>query len=262
QRSWRRPKRFGAAISARCSMSSRLKPCSPSAAAKLSPTSPGAAVSWRWRPREAASSTRRSSSDRMGGRIPSSRTSLPASRARSRLPTPWPRGSSALRICWRERRRRPGCALAATRSVSWKPPAAPPRRSPTSQGSPPLSALALPPANLKGFPSLELTGLRLYRIHRAAHNPWWFSSDGTGRFDLPAGSRRGTCYLAEEPVGCFLEVFRFWTLVPEAELAARRLVRLDLPPVLLADCTSSRCRGFGLTGEIHSTPDYALTQAW
>lgn len=63
-------------------------------------------------------------------------------------------------------------------------------------------------------------------------------------------------------MGCFLEVFRFWTLVPEAELAARRLVLLDLPPVLLADCTSSRCRGFGLTGEIHSTPDYPLTQTW
>jgi hypothetical protein len=63
-------------------------------------------------------------------------------------------------------------------------------------------------------------------------------------------------------VGCFLEVFRFWTLVPEAELATCRLVRLDLPPVLLADCSSGRCRKFSLTGEIHSTPDYAVTQAW
>jgi hypothetical protein len=51
-------------------------------------------------------------------------------------------------------------------------------------------------------------------------------------------------------------------LVPEAELAARRIARLDLPPVLLADCSSALCRRFGLTGEIHSTPEYALTQAW
>lgn len=79
---------------------------------------------------------------------------------------------------------------------------------------------------------------------------------------MPAASGRGTCYLADEPVGCFLEVFRFWTLVPEAELVVRRLVRLDLPPVLLADCSSGRCREFGLTGDIHSTPDYAVTQAW
>jgi hypothetical protein len=63
-------------------------------------------------------------------------------------------------------------------------------------------------------------------------------------------------------VGCFLEVFRSWTLIPEAELATRRLVRLDLPPVRLADCSSGLCREFGLTGEIHSTSDYARTQAW
>jgi hypothetical protein len=43
---------------------------------------------------------------------------------------------------------------------------------------------------------------------------------------------------------------------------ARRLAHLDLPPMLLADCTSGLCREFGLTGEIHSTSDYARTQAW
>ncbi len=68
--------------------------------------------------------------------------------------------------------------------------------------------------------------------------------------------------MAEEPVGCLLEVFRCWTLIPEAELETRRVARLELPPVLLADCSSGLCRAFGLTGEIHSTPDYALTQAW
>jgi hypothetical protein len=50
--------------------------------------------------------------------------------------------------------------------------------------------------------------------------------------------------------------------VPEPELAARRIARLDLPPVLLADCSSGLCREFGLTGELHSTLDYPLTQAW
>jgi len=63
-------------------------------------------------------------------------------------------------------------------------------------------------------------------------------------------------------VGCFVEVFRFWMLVPETEIVVRRLARLVIPPVLLADCTSSRCRRFGLTGEIHSTPEYTVTQAW
>ncbi len=30
----------------------------------------------------------------------------------------------------------------------------------------------------------------------------------------------------------------------------------------LADCASSRARAYGLTAEIHSTPDYTVTQAW
>jgi RES domain len=113
-----------------------------------------------------------------------------------------------------------------------------------------------------GFPEIRLSGVPLYRIHRAGRSPWWFSSDGTGRFDLPAASGRGTCYLAAEPIGCFVEVFRAWIVVPEVEVAGRRIARLDLPAVRLADCCSARCRKFGLTGEVHSTPDYARTQAW
>lgn len=113
---------------------------------------------------------------------------------------------------------------------------------------------------MDGFPEIRLSGAHLFRIHRAGRSPWWFSSDGSGRFDLTDG--RGTCYLAEEPLGCFVEVFRAWILIPEAEIAARRIARLDLPPVRLADCCSARCRKLGLTGEIHSTPDYARTQAW
>jgi hypothetical protein len=63
-------------------------------------------------------------------------------------------------------------------------------------------------------------------------------------------------------VGSFLEVFRSWILVPEAEIAARRIARLDFPTLLLADGSSGLCRKFGLTGEFHSTPGYARTQAW
>jgi len=95
-----------------------------------------------------------------------------------------------------------------------------------------------------------------------ANGPWWFSTDGSGRFDLPRGSDRGTCYLADDPLGCFLEVFRFTWLVPEEEVQRRRLARLELPEVLLADCTASRSRRFGITAEIHSTTDYGLTQRW
>jgi hypothetical protein len=63
-------------------------------------------------------------------------------------------------------------------------------------------------------------------------------------------------------VGCFLEVFRSRLLVPEAEVQTRRISRLELPEILLADCTSSRSRGFGVTAEIHSMVDYAIPQRW
>jgi hypothetical protein len=72
----------------------------------------------------------------------------------------------------------------------------------------------------------------------------------------------GTCYLAKDPAGCFLEVFRFSNPIPAIEVEARRISRLEVPDVRLADCSAGLSRSFGLTAEIHSTPDYALTQRW
>jgi hypothetical protein len=109
---------------------------------------------------------------------------------------------------------------------------------------------------------LELRGARLYRIHRANRNPWWFSSDGSGRFDLPPASDSGTCYLGEDPIGCFVEVFRSTVIVPSPEVESRRISRLEIPAARLDDLASGQCRRFGLTAEIHSTPDYGMTQLW
>lgn len=73
----------------------------------------------------------------------------------------------------------------------------------------------------------------------------------------------GTCYFAREPVGCLLEVFREGALISEFQLEALRISRLLLPfEANLADCTSGLSRAFGVTAEIHSTPDYSLPQAW
>jgi hypothetical protein len=83
------------------------------------------------------------------------------------------------------------------------------------------------------------------------------------RFDL--SSPRGTCYVAEEGLGAFVEAFQDWTgaILPVAELAARRLSLLSVPhPMTIADCPNARALSFGVTAEIHSSPDRALTQAW
>jgi hypothetical protein len=126
-----------------------------------------------------------------------------------------------------------------------------------------VSPLERPPDDLGGFPTHDLEpGLLLYRIHRSDRSPWWFSNDGSGRFDL-LGEDTGTCYLAERPVGAFVEVFRTGTLIPEVEVKARRLAGLRVPSATtVADCTASEARGFGVTAAIHSQPEYELTRAW
>jgi hypothetical protein len=125
-----------------------------------------------------------------------------------------------------------------------------------------LSPLRRPPNDLTNFPFYDLTRReRLYRIHRAERTPWWFSTDGSGRFDLSGG--RGTCYLAVTPVGAFIEVFRVDAVIPELEVEARVLSTLAAPKsVRIADCTVSRARRFGITGAIHTQPDYAPTREW
>lgn len=126
-----------------------------------------------------------------------------------------------------------------------------------------MSPLAPPPDDLSGFPShLVNRHERLYRIHRRERSPWWFSNDGSGRFDL-ACEERGTCCLTASGVGAFIEVFRTGTVIPEAEVDARFLATLSVRRrTTLADCTAARARRFGITGAIHTQPDYELTRAW
>lgn len=135
-----------------------------------------------------------------------------------------------------------------------------------------MSPLRRPPdpVKLSEFPSYLLRPkLKLFRIHRGIHEPWWFSSDVKCRFALPAP--HGTCYLAKEKLGAFVESFQDWVgtnvPVPEIEVSARRISVLRVPYTMkLADCTKARTASFGITGEIHSNSDSKedrkLTQAW
>lgn len=77
------------------------------------------------------------------------------------------------------------------------------------------------------------------RIHRYRRSPWWFASDGAGRFDLPVP--HGTCYLAVDPVAALLEVARGLTILSQDFLARRRLASAALPEETnLADFTALR----------------------
>jgi hypothetical protein len=125
-----------------------------------------------------------------------------------------------------------------------------------------VATLGFPPPDLRGFPRQTLhANVALFRIHRDRRGPWWFSSNGSGRFDLdPPG---GTCYLSLSALGAFVEVFRTAVFVDAIDTSDRRLSTVYPPrDLLLADCTSSRARMFGVNAAVHSTPDYSVTRAW
>jgi hypothetical protein len=101
----------------------------------------------------------------------------------------------------------------------------------------------------------------LHRIHRRDLGAWWFSNDASGRFDLE--SPRGTCYLAEDPLGSFVEVFRDTRIVAETDVDKRVLSTLHVSEdTALADCTKNRARAFGVTAAIHASENYERTQEW
>jgi hypothetical protein len=64
----------------------------------------------------------------------------------------------------------------------------------------------------------------LWRIHAADVAPWHFGVGPDGRFNL---AQSGTCYLAEEPIGAFVEKFgrllRPGGVIPEPLIDAQRL---------------------------------------
>ncbi len=116
---------------------------------------------------------------------------------------------------------------------------------------------------LKGFPRRTLRGDRtVYRIHRAAKMAWWFSSNGSGRFD-PVDTGLGACYVAESALGAWVEVFRKRMLLAEDEVAERALLSVELGRDLrLADLTSRRALGFGVTASLGADERYDDSQAF
>ncbi|HEY2716001.1 MAG TPA: RES family NAD+ phosphorylase [Solirubrobacterales bacterium] len=121
-----------------------------------------------------------------------------------------------------------------------------------------------PAGELPELPTVPLGASRLWRIHAAAAEPWFFDPGPNGRFNL---GDVGTCYLAEERLGAFVEKFgrllRPGGVIPEPLVKGQRLSSLRPPRVEVVDLTDPRVLGrAGLTAEIHSTTDYALTRSW
>jgi hypothetical protein len=103
----------------------------------------------------------------------------------------------------------------------------------------------------------------LWRVHRTGHGPWWFSADGRGRFDPVGIPGIGACYLAQEPLGAFIEVFRTRLLLDVDDIERMAMARLEVGRGLrIADLGSRRALGYGLTAEVGAGGDYGLSQAF
>jgi RES domain len=124
--------------------------------------------------------------------------------------------------------------------------------------------LTLPPLDLDGFPTHAIgPSTLLFRIHGRRRSPWWYSQDGSGRFDLVSFGNHGTCYLAEREMGSFVEIFRDAVPIAMPAIEERCTSEFSFPnELVVADCTSRAARGFGITAELHSGRDYSRPQAW
>jgi len=129
------------------------------------------------------------------------------------------------------------------------------------------SFLASPPQDvkeLKDFPELVLrSGTEIHRIHSVDLGAWFFNTEDTWRFNPCSIPGLGACYLAERPVAGLLESFKGVSVVDEQDIASKAHFTVTLQAaVRLADCCVPRAGDFGVNGEIHTTTDYATTQAW
>jgi hypothetical protein len=85
---------------------------------------------------------------------------------------------------------------------------------------------------------------------------------GDGRFD-PVGTGTGVCYLAEAPLGAWVEVFRKHQVLPEVEIVERSLLTVALKRDLrLADITARRALSFGVTSSLGANEHYEESQTF
>ncbi len=120
--------------------------------------------------------------------------------------------------------------------------------------------------DLSSFPRRSLkAGATWFRQHAAGSAPWWFSSNGSGRFDLLAP--RGTCYLAssahaavQERVGPDLAAHG---LVPISLLDGRVVSRLHLPrAVVAANVDAAAASRHGVSRELPVMVPYEIPRLW
>lgn len=116
------------------------------------------------------------------------------------------------------------------------------------------------PGDLTGFPAVT-PPKRMVGVCQAARDTWWFSADGSGRFDL--APPQGTCYLATDAYAAIREATRLgpvstgWVLAREL-----REVAPPDPNARLAATTRQAAGRYGVTTELATVVPYDLPRRW
>lgn len=116
------------------------------------------------------------------------------------------------------------------------------------------------PGDLTGFPTVPPPA-RLVRVCRIGHDSWWFSSDGSGRFDLDPPE--GTCYLAADSYAAIREATRLGPVTTDW-VKRRELRQLEPPDVKarLAATTRKAAGRYGVTTELVTIVPSEVPRRW
>jgi hypothetical protein len=116
------------------------------------------------------------------------------------------------------------------------------------------------PGDLHGFPATPPPST-LVRVCRAGSGTWWFSADGSGRFDLD--TPEGTCCFATDAYAAIREASRLGP-VSTGWVADRELRRVEPPDpqARLAATTRKAAGRFGVTAELATMVPYDLPRRW
>lgn len=116
------------------------------------------------------------------------------------------------------------------------------------------------PGELTGFPAVA-PPKQLVRVCRSGQGTWWFSSDGSGRFDLDPPE--GTCYFATDAYAAIREATRLGP-VSTTWVQDRELRQVSPPDrnTRLAATTRQAAGRYGVTTELATVVPYDLSRRW
>ncbi|ROP61440.1 RES family NAD+ phosphorylase [Curtobacterium sp. PhB115] len=131
-------------------------------------------------------------------------------------------------------------------------------RTETVQGAPPAGL------DLAGFPDGGRVPPQAFRAHLAEFAPWYFASHPRGRFNLE--DPNGTCCFAAAVSTAVREFYGPKIRRNELSAADAAVLRVSTitPPsdATTADVSGAGAARFGITSELTTMGDYAVTRAW